>query len=115
MKKKVLKQLRQFEQMLPQTTSSANVYATGKELLEIRPDLKDSSGKPIDPNKSYLVPGYVRNNHYRTMKKIYKKKGEEGLKEFAKMMGDFENGRITMVEEAIGGISERAQSIRAGF
>lgn len=110
--KKILSELRLIASQLPIVTTREKVRVHGSEILKNNPDAKDEIGEPVSAHKYYHISADMRRNHYRAMKKIYQSGGIDAVNAYIKIMNEIVMGKNKMMEEVIGGISERAQSFK---
>ena len=112
--KQILRQIKQFANMLPVVTHKTRVFVSGEEILKTMPDAKVDD-VPVEPDKTYSIAAQMPTNHYRAMKKLYAQKGEEGLYLYAEMMRQFREGEVRLAVDTIGGLVMRKNEITWGF
>lgn len=84
--KQIHRDMQQIAARLPfnYVEHKASIQYRGSEILEQNPDAKDRDGNPIDPKKIYSIAGVQRHpvDHYKRMKRIYRRDGEAGVKHY---------------------------------
>jgi hypothetical protein len=84
--KQMYRDLQKIAQRLPfnYVEHKASLEYRGSEILEANPEAKDKEGNPIDPKKIYFINGSQRHvvDHYKRMKRIYRRDGEDGVKHY---------------------------------
>jgi len=113
--KKILKTLRQVNSKLPPISQPAKMKILGSEIIKHNPNATDSDGNQINADKVYSCDATVRKNHYRAMKKILKKGGVDEVNKYIKEIISFEEGRRKLINDTMGGLQNRVNSITTGF
>lgn len=114
-KKSTFKQLRAVSQKLPQYLQPTKVRISGKDILKKNPLAKMVDGTPIEADKFYLADSFIPKNHYRALKKAYKKGGHKEAVEYFKAIADSGASAIQGQMEIRNGINERASLIPFGL
>ena len=82
MNSKIRNELRQIAASMPivMRHTSEKQIMTGEELLQ--DEIYEVEGEKVDPAKTYVfhAPVQIAINHYRKLKKMYKKHGIPGIK-----------------------------------
>jgi hypothetical protein len=86
------------------TEVPASIPVRGEDMLKNNPEATDTSGKPLDPKKVYYVNGTQKHpvNHYKRMNRIFRDRGEDGVKAYIAEVIDLEVH--AMAPKSIGGI-----------
>jgi len=113
--KKTLKSFREVSRKLPIVEQPTRMKVIGSEIIKHNPNAKDTEGNALDSEKVYSCDATMKKNHYRAMKKIFKKGGIESVNKYIQDVIAFENGRRSLINESLGGLTERRQSITHGF
>lgn len=82
-KKRSFKEMRQFAGQLPVQFQEGKMLMRGDAISEKLPDAKGEDGGPLDPDKFYEVPTSSAVNHYRRIKRLFKAKGYDGVKQYS--------------------------------
>lgn len=77
MKKKVLKQLKAISEKLPPQIQKQTIKLTGKQVKERYPDRQG-----IDEKKLYTVTVNVPSSSYKTLKRLQREYGIDGVNKF---------------------------------
>lgn len=112
-KKKQLSELRQAAAMIPAYLQPTKVLMQGKDLLN--KGIKDETGKDPDTAKTYLVATQVPKNHYRQLKKNFKKGGMQSVNAYIHEMLEVNIRAIQSTNELGNGIADRQAAITSGF
>ena len=82
-KKSSFKQMRQYAAGLPVQIQEGKTYLRGDALLETSKTGLDKDGKPFLPDQWYEVPTEQGVNHYRRIKKLFKRGGYDAVRQYA--------------------------------
>lgn len=84
--KQIHRDMQQIAMRLPfnYVEAPASIQYRGSEILEQNPEAKDKEGNPVDPKKIYSINGVQRHavDHYKRMKRIFRKSGEKGVQHY---------------------------------
>lgn len=112
-KKKHLSELRQASAMIPAYLQPTKVLMSGKELRN--KGIKDENGQDPHPDKTYLVSTQVPKNHYRQLKKNFKKGGMKMVNEYIHEMLEVNMRAIVTTDTITNGLADRQSAITSGF
>lgn len=82
MKESVLQNITTIAKTLPVVWEHKKQKVLGKEILKLKPDAKDGSGKPINKKVKYEQPVRVNIDHLDRLKKLYKDSGEQAIEQY---------------------------------
>lgn len=82
MNKKLLKEMREAAVRLPIVYRKVQVRMSGADAKKVYPNMKDSNGGELQPEKFYIVPMQQSVNHYKEMKAIFKQRGVKAVDEY---------------------------------
>ena len=99
--------------MIPVYLQPTNVSMQGHELID--KGIKCEGGKAIDPSKTYVVPSHKQKNHYREMKRLFKKDGMSAVNKYLKDMLEVNTRAIVATDTITNGLHDRQQAITSGF
>lgn len=85
MKKAILKQIKAAASNLPQTFTRTRTVVKGEEVIrKVKGEPKDENGKPLDPEKDYLVPARRLVNHESALKRAYQSGGMAAMENYCR-------------------------------